>query len=154
MGIICEYEGVDNDSTDSGTIKRGRNYNDKEIKTDIRNFACDNSIVFGNGFRECGTAEITHVYFSPGIMNDTNGEIKVDVNMRNFDVAVSKSLGKVCAVTFSFEYDKQQFDILTDEGLPKIILDNNTLVKNKDDIESKFDDNFITFTFMDSTSQG
>lgn len=84
-------------------------------------------------------------------MNDTNGEIKVDVNMRNFDVAVSKSLGKVCAVTFSFEYDKQQFDILTDEGLPKIILDNNTLVKNKDDIESKFDDNFITFTFMDST---
>lgn len=91
------------------------------------------------------------LYFSPGIMNDTNGEIKVDVNMRNFDVAVSKSLGKVCAVTFSFEYDKQQFDILTDEGLPKIILDNNTLVKNKDDIESKFDDNFITFTFMDST---
>lgn len=91
------------------------------------------------------------LYFSPGIMNDTNGEIKVDVNMRNFDVAVSKSLGKVCAVIFSFEYDKQQFDILTDEGLPKIILDNNTLVKNKDDIESKFDDNFITFTFMDST---
>ena len=84
-------------------------------------------------------------------MNDTNGEIKVDVNMRNFDVAVSKSLGKVCAVTFSFEYDIQQFNILTDEGLPKIILDNNTLVKNKDDIESKFDDNFITFTFMDST---
>lgn len=91
------------------------------------------------------------LYFSPGIMNDTNGEIKVDVNMRNFDVAVSKSLGKVCAVTFSFEYDKQQFNIMTEDNLPKVILDDNSLVKNKADIESKIEDNSITFTYMDST---
>lgn len=91
------------------------------------------------------------LYFSPGIMNDTNGEIKVDVNMRNFDVAVSKSLGKVCAVTFSFEYDKQQFNIMTEDNLPKVILDDKSLVKNKADIESKIEDNLITFTYMDST---
>ena len=91
------------------------------------------------------------LYFSPGIMNDTNGEIKVDVNMRNFDVAVSKSLGKVCAVTFSFEYDKQQFNIMTEDNLPKVILDDKSLVKNKADIESKIEDNSITFTYMDST---
>lgn len=91
------------------------------------------------------------LYFSPGIMNDTNGEIKVDVNMRNFDVAVSKSLGKVCAVTFSFEYDIQQFNIMTEDNLPKVILDDKSLVKNKADIESKIEDNSITFTYMDST---
>lgn len=91
------------------------------------------------------------LYFSPGIMNDTNGEIKVDVNMRNFDVAVSKSLGKVCAVTFSFEYDKQQFNIMTEDNLPKVILDDKSLVKNKADLESKIEDNSITFTYMDST---
>ena len=84
-------------------------------------------------------------------MNDTNGEIKVDVNMRNFDVAVSKSLGKVCAVTFSFEYDIQQFNIMTEDNLPKVILDDKSLVKNKADIESKIEDNSITFTYMDST---
>ena len=91
------------------------------------------------------------LYFSPGIMNDTNGEIKVDVNMRNFDVAVSKSLGKVCAVTFSFEYDKQQFNIMTEDNLPKVILNDKSLIKNKADIESKIEDNSITFTYMDST---
>lgn len=91
------------------------------------------------------------LYFSPGIMSDINGEIKVDVNMRNFDVAVSKSLGKVCAVTFSFEYDIQQFNIMTEDNLPKVILDDKSLVKNKADIESKIEDNSITFTYMDST---
>lgn len=91
------------------------------------------------------------LYFSPGIMNDTTGEIKVDVNMRNFGVAVQKSLGKVCAVTFSFEYDKQHFNILTEEDQPKIVLDDTSLVKSKADIETKTDDNTVTFTFMDST---
>ena len=88
------------------------------------------------------------LYFSPGIMNDTNGEIKVDVNMRNFDVAVSKSLGKVCAVTFSFEYDKQQFNIMTEDNLPKVILDDKSLVKNKADIESKIEDNCRNFALF------
>lgn len=91
------------------------------------------------------------LYFSPGIMNDTNGEIQVDVNLRNFDISVSKSLGKVCAVTFSFEYDKQHFNILTEEDQPKIVLDDTSLVKSKADIETKTDDNTVTFTFMDST---
>ena len=40
---------------------------------------------------------------------------------------------------------------MTEDNLPKVILDDKSLVKNKADIESKIEDNSITFTYMDST---
>ena len=92
------------------------------------------------------------LYFAPHIMNDITGEITVDVNVRNFDAAVPDYLGTMCGVTFSFEYDAEQFDIKNDKnGVPEVIVDENTMVASAADIESKSNTNRVTFTFMDST---
>ena len=40
------------------------------------------------------------LYFSPHVMNDITGEITVDANIRNINVALAKHLGSICAVTF------------------------------------------------------
>lgn len=93
------------------------------------------------------------LYFAPQIMNDQTGEITVDADIRNFDIAVSKAYGEICAVTFSFEYDREHFDLKTEDDKPKIVLDDDAMVKNQSDIESKInpDTGTVTITFMDST---
>lgn len=93
------------------------------------------------------------IYFAPQIMNDQTGELVVDVDIRNYDIAVSKSLGAICAVTFSFEYDKNKFDIKTKDGAPVIMVGNDSLVKSADDVETSIDTDRgrISVTFIDST---
>lgn len=93
------------------------------------------------------------LYFAPQIMNDQTGEITVDADIRNFGIAVSKAYGEICAVTFSFEYDREHFDLKTEDDKPKIVLDDDAMVKKSSDIESKInpDTGTVTITFMDST---
>lgn len=93
------------------------------------------------------------LYFAPQIMNDQTGEIVVDADIRNFDIAVSKAYGAICAVTFSFEYDREHFDLKTENNKPKVILDDIAMVKNQSDIEAKInpDTGAVTMTFMDNT---
>ena len=91
-------------------------------------------------------------YFSPGIMDDTNGEIVVDVNIRNFDAAVPNYYGDICGVTFGFEYKKDKFDIKTlDNGTVDITLDDETLIKNLSDVEITSEPGRVNITFIDST---
>lgn len=93
------------------------------------------------------------VYFAPHIMNDVTGEIIVDVNLRNFDVSVPDYYGDMCAVTFGFEYATDKLDIKTNEdGSIQTIVDDTTLIKNKNDIEIKNSvDGRVMVSFMDST---
>ncbi|MEE1049208.1 MAG: hypothetical protein U0M60_17530, partial [Clostridia bacterium] len=88
-------------------------------------------------------------YFSPGIMDDTNGEIVVDVNIRNFDAAVPNYYGDICGVTFGFEYKKDKFDIKTlDNGTVDITLDDETLIKNLSDVEITSEPGRVNITFI------
>lgn len=98
-------------------------------------------------------------YFSAGVMNDTTGEIKVDAKIRNFDTAVPKSMGRICAVSFGFEFDTDKFEIQKDaDGVfLDTILDENSLIKKASDIEKKITEDegrnktSVTVSFMDST---
>lgn len=93
------------------------------------------------------------LYFAPQIMDDQTGELVVDVDIRNYDIAVPKSLGAICAVTFSFEYDKNKFYIKTKDDAPMVMTGEDSLVKSAGDIESSIDmeKGRISFTFIDST---
>lgn len=98
-------------------------------------------------------------YFSAGVMNDTTGEIEVDAKMRNFDTAVPKSMGRICALSFGFEFDTDKFEIQKDaDGVfLDTILDENSLIKKASDIETKITEDeernktSVTVSFMDST---
>lgn len=92
------------------------------------------------------------IYFSPQIMNDITGEITVDVNMRNYSLAVPKNLGSICGITFSCEFDSEHFKVKeADNSAPEVITDKDTLVKLSSDIETKLSGNRLTVTFMDSS---
>lgn len=91
-------------------------------------------------------------YFSPQMMNDVSGEVTIDINMRDFGIAVPKSLGDICSFTFAFTFDDEHFTLGTDEnGGALILLDDKTLVKAAADIETTVDGNRISVHFMDST---
>lgn len=93
------------------------------------------------------------LFFAPQILNDTTGELVVDVNVKNFNSAVHKSYGDICAVTFMFEYNDEQFTIKKNEdGTIQTIVDDKTLVKSLKDIETEVNNNgVVSYTFMDST---
>lgn len=98
--------------------------------------------------------ENIQIYFSPHVMNDTTGEIVVDVNIRNINVAVPGYLGDICSLIFSFEYDTDNFTLLCDDnGVPIFKTDENTLISMDSNIEAKADGNKISFNFTDSTLQ-
>lgn len=93
------------------------------------------------------------LFFAPQILNDTTGELVVDVNLKNFNSAVHKSYGDICALTFMFEYNSEQFDIkLTEDGSIETTVDDKTLIKSVRDIEAEVtSDGSVSYTFMDST---
>lgn len=90
--------------------------------------------------------------FAPQTMNDVSGEVVIDVNLRNFSIAVPKSMGDLCGFTFAFTYDDTQFSLYTDEaGNADILLDDKTLVRSRSDLEVVTDGGKITVDFMDGT---
>ena len=93
------------------------------------------------------------LYFSPHVMNDITGEITVDANIRNINVALAKHLGSICAVTFAFNFNREKFDIKTNDNGVDVSLNEGAMVKSINDIESKIDSESenVTITFMDST---
>lgn len=98
--------------------------------------------------------ENIQIYFAPHVMNDTTGEIVVDVNIRNINVAVPGYLGDICSLIFSFEYDADNFTLLCDDnGIPIFTTDEKTLISLGSNIEAKADGNKISFNFTDSTLQ-
>ena len=106
---------------------------------------CGNVLAAENGSK-------MQFYFVPQTMNDVTGEVVVDVNLRNFGIAVPKSMGDLCGFTFAFTYDDTQFDLQTDEnGNIAVFLDDKTLVRAPSDLETAVDGNKITVDFMDGT---
>lgn len=94
------------------------------------------------------------LYFYPHTMNDATGEILVDVMIKNFNLAVSDSYGDICGVTFEFEYNDEQFEIMKNEsGDVEILIDENALVKSKTDIECEIaeESGRVVYSFMDSS---
>ena len=92
------------------------------------------------------------VYFAPQIMNDQTGEIAVNINLRNFKVAVPSYMGAVCGLSFKFNYDTEKFDIKkNDDGSVYLSADENGLIKNVSDAEVKEDNGSVSFSFLDST---
>lgn len=92
------------------------------------------------------------VYFAPQIMNDQTGEIAVNINLRNFKVAVPSYMGAVCGLSFKFNYDTEKFDIKkNDDGSVYLSADEDGLIKNVSDAEVKEDNGSVSFSFLDST---
>ena len=92
------------------------------------------------------------LYFSPHIMNDVTGEIVVDVNLQNKNLAVPSSYGDISGLIFGFEYDHEQFDIKRDEsGKVEFIIDEKYLIKDKSMVEVRENGETILFDFTDST---
>lgn len=94
------------------------------------------------------------LFFDPEVMNDVTGEIVVDVNLKNFNIAADGFLGNICGVAFSFKYNAEKFEIKkTDAGLVETIVDENTLVKSAGNIECEVDEatGNVSYTFMDAS---
>lgn len=91
-------------------------------------------------------------YFSPQVMDDTTGDIVIDLKIRNYDISVPNYLGGMCGFNLAFEYDTNQFDVIKNEnGNAIFTTDENTLVKKASDIEVKTADGRIDITFIDMT---
>ena len=92
------------------------------------------------------------LYFEPHIMNDITGEIIVDVKIRNTQTVLSKYKNEICALTFSFDYEEEVFDlVLDDNNLPEFTVGDDKLIHKKSDAETSIKNGIVTFTFMDST---
>ena len=92
------------------------------------------------------------LYFEPKIMDDNTGELVVDVKLRNVGVAIPSYMGDISTLTFGFEYDSEEFDILKDDKSNVIFrVDDTTLIKSKEYISFKVDGNKATFNFLDTT---
>ncbi len=92
------------------------------------------------------------LYFAPHIMNDITGEIIVDVNIRNTKAVLSTYKNEICALTFSFDYVEDIFDLTLDNNnLPEFTVGDEKLIHKISDVERSIKDGVITFTFMDST---
>ncbi len=92
------------------------------------------------------------LYFEPKIMDDTTGELVVDVKIRNVGVAIPSYMGDISTLAFGFEYDSEEFDILKDDkGNVIFEVDDTTLVKSKEYISFKVNGNKANFDFLDTT---
>lgn len=90
-------------------------------------------------------------YLAPQIMNDSTGEIIVDVKVKNFTSMDSEYFDEIKAVSFAFTYDKENFSpVTTDNGQMKFIADEGTLLNSIDDISSVIypDKGQIEFTYL------
>ena len=75
------------------------------------------------------------MFFSPGMLDVTSGELSVDVNTWNYSKVKHESLGSICGITFAFDYSLEGFKLKVDEeGNPAVFLDENTLVKSESDL--------------------
>lgn len=98
------------------------------------------------------TSSNVQLYFAPHIMNDITGEIIIDVNVRNTAAALPPYLGEICALTFSFDYNEEIFDLMLDDnGLPEFTVGGDKLIHKISDVERSLNNGVVTFTFMDST---
>lgn len=79
------------------------------------------------------------LYFEPKIMNDITGDLEVGVNIKNYDIATHISYGDIYYIGFSFIYDTEAFDIITDDVSLGITVNENTLIKSTDAVKSKVD---------------
>lgn len=96
--------------------------------------------------------EKLQIYFSPHIMNDVTGEIVVDVNLRNKNIAVPESFGEISGLIFGFEYDQRQFKVKRDSsGNIEFITDDKCLISNKSTFKVVENGGTIVFDFTDST---
>ncbi len=92
------------------------------------------------------------LYFAPGIMNDATSEIPVDVHLKNYNLAIYDALGQICGITFSFQYNTEQFRLKENEdGSPEILLSEQTLLLSASDITFADKDGVVSFTFLDNT---
>ncbi len=92
------------------------------------------------------------IFFAPHVMNDTTGEIAVDVNIRNYNIAVHNIYGDMCGLTFSFEYNSDNFKIKRDANKNiELIAGEGKLLKDLSVAEIKENGNVITFTFADTS---
>ena len=75
------------------------------------------------------------LYFEPKIMNDITGDLEVGVNIKNYDIATHISYGDIYYIGFSFIYDTEAFDIITDDVSLGITVNENTLIKSTDAVK-------------------
>lgn len=96
--------------------------------------------------------EKLQIYFSPHIMNDTTGEIVVDVNLKNTNLVVGEAYGDICSISLGFTFDAGQFNIKEDaNGNVEFVLDGNSLIKDASCIEASYNGNKIIFNFSDTS---
>ncbi|MBE7062898.1 MAG: copper amine oxidase N-terminal domain-containing protein [Ruminococcaceae bacterium] len=93
------------------------------------------------------------MFFAPGILNSQTGELNVDVTLKNYRTVIPDSLGKICSVTFTFDYSLSGFSVKKDEnGSPLILLDDKTLIRSKSNVSVKETiPGRISVTFLDET---
>ena len=96
--------------------------------------------------------EKLQIYFLPHIMDDTTGEIVVDVNLKNTNLVIDKSYGNICSISFGFTFDTKQFNIKEDaNGNVEFVLGGNSLIKDTSCIEASYNGNKIIFNFSDTS---
>lgn len=94
------------------------------------------------------------LYFSPQIMNDQTGEISVDINLRNVNLAMPETIGGICSMEFMFEYDTEHFDVLlndSDEVFTEV--DDNMLIKSSAGIRVTEENGKIKVISEENTSE-
>lgn len=119
------------------------------------------SVIFGIAFLIssmtwiCNTADVfaadnvkLQVYLEAEIMDESTGEIPINVCMRNFEVAIPDYMGDICGLSFKFTYDADNFKIKQNDGKAELY---GGIVENIADVEFEEDNGVVSVIFLDST---
>lgn len=95
------------------------------------------------------------MFFSPGIMNEETGEISIDVMIKNYNIVVHDSRGKICGITFTFDYSLDGFSLKKDaDGNPLVTLDDGTLIRSPGGLSvTERAPGTVSVVFLDETLQ-
>lgn len=88
------------------------------------------------------------VYLEPEIMDESTGEIPVNVCMRNFEVAIPDYMGDICGLSFKFTYDADNFKIKKSDGKAELY---GGIIENVADVEFEEENGTVSVMFLDST---